>query len=85
MKPDPEFSNFRIGYMRRLIVNGVKELGEIAETIIKKNRPGHWKNELGDLCAFCIKPMLTLANMNFETACKLGKQRKADKMKNQKQ
>ena len=41
----------------------MKELGEIAEVLIKKNRSEHWKNELGDLCGLCIKPMLDLAQM----------------------
>ena len=50
----------------------MKELGEIAEVLIKQDRPDHWKDELGDLCALCIKPMLELAGMDFEDACNIG-------------
>ena len=38
------------------------------------------KNELGDLCGLCIKPMLQLAKMDFETACNIGLERKHKKM-----
>ena len=44
--------------LKYLTIHALKELGEIAETLIKNDRPGHWKNELGDLCGLCIKPML---------------------------
>ena len=50
-----------------LTIHALKELGEIAETLIKKDRPGHWKNELGNLCGLCIKPMLELAETDFDT------------------
>ncbi len=33
-----------------LTLHALKELGEIAEVLIKQDRPEHWKNELGDLC-----------------------------------
>lgn len=60
----------------------MKELGEIAEVlVIKDDRPEHWKNELGDLCGLCIKPMLDLAGMDFHKACEIGKQRKDEKIK----
>lgn len=62
-----------------LLTAAIKELGEIAECIIKANRPGHWKNELSDLCALAITPMLRLAETDFETACELGRKRKAEK------
>ncbi len=59
-----------------LTLHALKELGEIAEVLIKRDRPEHWKNELGDLCGLCIEPMLALAGMNFNDACELGKNRK---------
>ena len=63
-----------------LTIHALKELGEIAEVLVKKNRPDHWKNELGDLCGLCIKPMLDLAGMTFDEACALGVERKNMKM-----
>jgi hypothetical protein len=63
-----------------LMIAAIKELGEIAECLIKNNRPGHWKNELADLCKLAIDPMLQLAEMDFETACELGQRRKIEKM-----
>lgn len=62
-----------------LMIAAIKELGEIAECLIKNNRPGHWKNEVGDLCGLAIAPMLDLAGMDFETACELGRKRKTAK------
>jgi hypothetical protein len=46
-----------------LLIFAIKELGEIADCIVKgeDDRPGHWKNELGDLCGLAIQPMLALA------------------------
>jgi NTP pyrophosphatase (non-canonical NTP hydrolase) len=66
--------------LRRLTLHALKELGEIAEVLIKQDRPEHWKKELGDLCGLCIKPMLDLAGMDFETACQIGMDRKLKKM-----
>ena len=66
-----------------LMILAIKELGEIAECLIKSDRPGHWKNEIGDLCGLAIAPMLELAEMDFETACELGRRRKAEKMEAQ--
>lgn len=66
--------------LKNLTIHAMKELGEIAEVLIKKDRPEHWKNELGDLCGLCIKPMLELAGMDFETACDIGLERKSKKM-----
>lgn len=62
-----------------LMIAAIKELGEIADCLIKDDRPRHWKNELGDLCGLVIAPMLELAGMDFETACELGRKRKAEK------
>lgn len=59
----------------------MKELGEIAEVLIRKNRPDHWKNELGDLCGLCIKPMLELSGMSFDEACQIGVDRKLKRMR----
>jgi NTP pyrophosphatase (non-canonical NTP hydrolase) len=66
--------------LKRLTLHALKELGEIAEVLIKQDRPEHWKKELGDLCGLCIKPMLELAGMDFEGACKIGMDRKLKKM-----
>jgi len=66
--------------LKNLTIHALKELGEIAEVLIKQNRPDHWKNELGDLCGLCIHPMLDLAGMSFENACELGVARKLRKM-----
>jgi len=66
--------------LKYLTIHALKELGEIAEVLIRKNRPDHWKNELGDLCGLCIKPMLELADIDFETACNVGLERKFKKM-----
>ena len=66
--------------LKNLTIHAIKELGEIAEVLIKKDRPEHWKNELGDLCGLYIKPMLDLAEMDFETACDIGLERKIKKM-----
>jgi len=66
--------------LRRLTLHALKELGEIAEVLIKQDRPDHWKDELGDLCGLCIKPMLELAGMDFETACKIGMDRRLKKL-----
>jgi hypothetical protein len=63
-----------------LTLHALKELGEIVEVLIKQDRPEHWKKELGDLCGLCIKPMLDLAGMDFETACQIGIDRKLKKM-----
>ena len=66
--------------LKRLTLHALKELGEIAEVMIKQDRPEHWKKELGDLCGLCIKPMLELAGMDFETACQIGIDRRLKKM-----
>ena len=54
------------------LIHSLKELGEIAEVLVKMDKPDHWKNELGDLCAFGISPMLELAGMSFCDAVKTG-------------
>ena len=66
--------------LQELLIAAIKELGEIAECIIKDDRPGHWKNELGDLCELAIAPMLGLAETDFDLACELGRKRKREKM-----
>ena len=67
--------------LRNLLVLATKELGEIAEYVVKEDvRPEHWKNELGDLCGLVILPMLELADMDFDMACKVGIERKREKM-----
>ena len=66
--------------MRNLLIVAIKELGEIAECIIKDDpRPDHWKNELGDLCGMAIQPMLSLAGMHFDEACLIGWYKKKQK------
>ncbi len=65
--------------LKDLIIHSIKELGEIAECIVKE-RPEHWKNELGDLCAFGIKPMLELAGIDFKYAIEIGLRRKHEKL-----
>ncbi len=47
---------------------------------IKKDNLRYWKNELGDLCGLCIKPMLELAETDFETSCEVGLKRRSEKM-----
>jgi NTP pyrophosphatase (non-canonical NTP hydrolase) len=66
--------------LKRLTLHALKELGEIAEVLIKQDRPEHWKKELGDLCGLCIEPMLELAGMDFEAACEVGMDRRLKKM-----
>jgi NTP pyrophosphatase (non-canonical NTP hydrolase) len=64
-----------------LLIFAIKELGEIADCIVKgeDDRPGHWKNELGDLCGLAIQPMLALAEIEYEDACAIGVQRMRSK------
>lgn len=67
--------------LRHLLVLSTKEMGEIAECVVKEDvRPDHWKKELGDLCGLVIAPMLELADMDFDAACKVGIDRKREKM-----
>ena len=66
--------------LSKLTIHALKELGEIAEVIIKEDRIDPWKNELADLCGLCIKPMLELAKMNFDEACNIGIDRKIKKI-----
>jgi len=65
--------------LRNLLIHSMKELGEIAEVLVKQDRPYHWKNELGDLCGLCILPMLRLADMSFDSACEIDRSRKREK------
>ncbi len=72
--------------LKRLLIHSMKELGEICEVVVKKDRPAHWRNELGDMCAFGIKPMLELAGFSFEEAIEIGLKRKMKKIsKNKKE
>lgn len=64
------------------VIHMMKELGEIAEVLVKRNRPDHWKNELGDFCTFGIAPTLRLAGVSFEEAIEVGMTRKNKKKKN---
>lgn len=67
--------------LKRLLIHSMKELGEIAEIFVKKDIDfDHWKNELGDLCTFGIKPMLELAGFTFEKAIEIGLERKMKKI-----
>lgn len=67
--------------LRNALVLAVKELGEIAECIIKEDtRPDHWKTELCDLCGLAIKPMLDTAGIDYKDACDIGIGRKAKKI-----
>lgn len=64
------------------LICAIKELGEIAECIIKEDdRPDHWKDELGDLCGLAIQPMLDIAEMEYPDACVLGVERKRRKIR----
>ena len=63
-----------------LIVLAVKEVGEIAECVVKDDPTAHWRDELGDLCGLVIKPMLALANLQYTDACERGIERKKEKL-----
>ena len=63
-----------------LIVLAVKEVGEIAECVVKGDPHAHWRDELGDLCGLVIKPMLVLANIRYAEACERGIDRKKEKL-----
>ena len=59
------------------LISAIKELGEIAECIIKEDeRPDHWKQELCDLCGLAIQPMLDLTGIEYYDACAIGVERK---------
>jgi len=66
--------------LSELIVLAVKEIGEIAECVVKGDPHAHWRDELGDLCGLVIKPMLGLANMRYAEACVRGIERKKEKL-----
>lgn len=57
-----------------------KENGEIIRSIYF-DLNDHWKAELADLCHMAIEPMLKEANMTFEQACDIGKERHDKKVK----
>lgn len=62
------------------LISAIKELGEIAECIVKGDPEDHWQEELCDLCGLAIQPMLSAAKMNFSDACVIGFTRKQRKM-----
>ena len=67
--------------IRNALICAIKELGEIAECIVKEDtREDHWKEELGDLCGTAILPMLVAANTTFDEACIVGLNRKRTKL-----
>lgn len=66
------------------LICAIKELGEIAECIVKGDPDDHWKHELGDLCGLAIQPMLDIAEIGFSDACVVGLARKRKKRLQQK-
>ena len=62
------------------LICAIKELGEIAECIVKGDPDDHWKEELADLCGLAIQPMLGIAGADYHDACLLGRMRKARKL-----
>ncbi|MDD3474390.1 MAG: hypothetical protein PHP08_00620 [Candidatus Dojkabacteria bacterium] len=70
--------------LKDLVIIGTKELGEIAECLVKGDKNEHWRNELSDLSALCIKPMLELAGMEFDYAVEVGLIRKLEKLQGNK-
>jgi len=68
--------------LQSLLILAIKEIGEIADCVVKgeKDRPGHWKNELGDLCGLAVLPLLAFAEMTYDEACVLGIERKREKL-----
>lgn len=67
--------------IKHLLIVAVKELGEIAECIIKDDpRLDHWKEEMSDLCGLAISPMLEVAKMKYDDACLRGRHRKQMKI-----
>ncbi len=78
--PIAELTDEDTKILSELIVLAVKELGEIAECVVKGDPHAHWRAELGDLCGLAIKPMLRLANMRYAEACDCGIERKNAKI-----
>lgn len=65
----------------KALIMAIKELGEIAECIVKADsRPDHWKVEVCDLCGLAIKPMLDLAELDYDDACGIGIGRRVGKI-----
>ena len=73
-----ELSDEDTRMLQDLIVLASKELGEIADHILKGDPTFHWRDELGDLCGLAVKPMLELAHMRYADACKIGIARKKE-------
>ena len=68
--------------IQHALISAIKELGEIAECLVKGDPTDHWKEELGDLCGLAIQPMLEIAGTDYNDACIIGKARKYRKIKN---
>lgn len=67
--------------IQRMLILAIKELGEIAECVVKNEHPSdRWKNELCDLCGLAIEPMRNLAEIDYDTACMYGHVREHAKM-----
>lgn len=65
--------------LRTALIHAIKELGEIAECIVKGDPNDHWQNELCDLCGLAIQPMLDLTETDYDDACAWGLARKRQK------
>lgn len=62
------------------LISAMKELGEIAECIIKGDPDDHWKQELGDLCGLAVQPLLDVAEIEYYDACSIGWNRQRAKL-----
>lgn len=62
------------------LISAIKELGEIAECIVKGDPEDHWQEELCDLCGLAIQPMLDLTEIEYDDACDIGWARKHRKI-----
>lgn len=62
------------------LISAIKELGEIAECIVKGDPEDHWQVELCDLCGLSIQPMLDLTEIEYDDACDIGQARKRQKI-----
>jgi len=62
------------------LVCAIKELGEIAECIVKDDPEDHWQEELCDLCGLAIQPMLDITEIEYYDACDIGWARKRQKI-----
>ena len=69
------------GVIMATLISAMKELGEIAECLIKGDPDDHWKAELGDLCGLGIQPLLDVAELEYYDACSIGWNRQRKKRK----